>query len=145
MLICAGPGVKAGTKCDQPVNLLDMYPTLVEMCGLPPKAGLSGISFAPQIEDPSCARPPSITANEKGFSIRTNRWRYIAYHDGSEELYDHDVDPMEWINLAGLPEFAAIKKELSAFVPKNTAPPRSRDTKPRKTELGKKPTKTSDR
>ncbi len=131
VLICAGPGIEPGTRCDQPVNLIDMYPTLVELCRLAPRTDLGGISFLPQLKDPSCEREhPSITANAKGFSVRTERWRYIAYRDGSEELYDHDKDPMEWDNLANKPDLAKIKNSLKAFVPENPAPAPAR-TKPR--------------
>jgi len=130
VLICAGPGVKPGTRCEQPVNLMDMYPTLLEMCGLPPKAGQAGASFVPQLSDPGCKRDPSITANEKGVSVRSVRWRYISYRDGSEELYNHDKDPMEWDNLASKPEFAEIKKTLSAFVPQQSAPARAASKAP---------------
>jgi arylsulfatase A-like enzyme len=126
VLICAGPGVAAGTRCNQPVSLLDIYPTLLEMCGLPAKAGLAGESFVPQIKDPGCQRArPSVTANNQGFSVRTERWRYIAYNDGSAELYDHEKDPMEWDNLAARPEFAEIMETLKAFVPKNPSPSRN--------------------
>ena len=122
VLMCAAPGVKAGMRCDQPVSLLDMYPTLLEMCNLPAKAGQAGESFFPQLKDPARKRAkPAITANEKGFSLRTERWRYIAYYDGSEELYDHDKDPMEWENLAGKPAYAEVRETLKAFVPKNPA------------------------
>ena len=124
VLICDAPGVKPGSRCTQPVNLLDMYPTLLQMCDLPKKENLAGKSFVPQLKDPKLARDPSVTANEKGFSIRSERWRYIAYTDGTEELYDHDNDPMEWHNLAGKPEFARIQASMKQFVPINPTPPR---------------------
>jgi len=125
VLICAAPGVKPGSRCKQPVNLLDIYPTLLEMCNLPMKDGLAGQSFLPQLRNPELARDPSITANEHGFSVRSERWRYIAYNDGTEELYDHDNDPMEWHNLAGKAEHARIQASLKKFVPKNPVPPRN--------------------
>lgn len=100
------------------------------MCGLPPRAGQAGAGFVPQLNDPGCKRAPSVTANEKGFSVRTVRWRYIAYHDGSEELYDHDKDPMEWDNLAPKPDFAEVKRTLKAFVPQHPAPARTAAKEP---------------
>lgn len=124
VMVCAGPGVPAGTRCTQPANLMDMYPTLVEMCGLPSKPGLAGASLVPQFRNPSAPRGPSITANDKGFTVRTERWRYIWYYDGAEELYDHDQDPNEWDNLANQSQFAEIQKSLKAFVPKTPAPAR---------------------
>ena len=54
--------------------------------------------------------------------MRTEKWRYIHYSDGSEELYDDENDPNEWTNLAEKPEFAAKKKELAAFLPKDNQP-----------------------
>lgn len=126
VLICAAPEVTAGTRCNQPVSLLDIYPTLLEMCKLPAKPGLAGESFLPQLKDPSCKRArPAVTANERGFSVRTERWRLIAYNDGATELYDHEKDPMEWDNLAAKPEFSEVMATLKAFVPKNPAPARN--------------------
>jgi arylsulfatase A-like enzyme len=131
VLVCAGPGVTPATRCNQPVNLIDMYPTLLEMCGLPPRADQAGVTFLPLFKDPTKHRDPSITANEKGFTVRTQRWRYIAYHDGAEELYDHDKDPNEWDNLAGKAEFAETKKTLRAFMPKDPLPGRKPDSEPK--------------
>jgi arylsulfatase A-like enzyme len=129
VMICAAPGVEPGLRCNQPVNLMDMYPTLLEMCGLPAKPNQAGITFLPQLTDPALHRDPSITANDKGFSVRTERWRYIWYYDGSEELYDHDKDPMEWDNLAGKPELKSIQEKLKAFVPRNPVPGRQPEKK----------------
>ena len=132
VLICAAPGVAAGTRCNQPVSLLDVYPSLLEMCNLPAKAGQAGESFLPQLKDPARKRAqPAVTANPRGFSVRTERWRYIWYYDGSEELYDHDKDPMEWDNLAGKAELAAMKDTLKTFVPQNPLPPRKPDGEPK--------------
>jgi arylsulfatase A-like enzyme len=131
VLMCAGPGIPTGTRCDQPVNLLDMYPTLLEMCDLPPKAEQAGISFLPQIKDRTKERDPSITANEQGFSVRSQNWRYIWYYNGTDELYDHTHDPMEWDNLASVETFREIKEWHKAFVPKNPVPGRNPKKKPK--------------
>ena len=65
-----------------------------------------------------------MTTFRKGnHGVRSERWRYIRYHDGTEELYDHNVDPMEWTNLASKPELAAVKKELAKWLPKVNAEP----------------------
>lgn len=125
VLICAAPGVKAGSECNQPVNLMDLYPTLLEMCALPEKENQSGISLVPLLKNPKTPRKtPSITASEKGFSLRTDQWRYIRYTDGGEELYDHSRDPNEWENLAENPEYKDIKEVLKGFLPENPVTPR---------------------
>ncbi len=142
VLICAAPGVKPGSRCKQPVNLIDIYPTLLEMCALPMKDGLAGQSFLPQFRDPTIVRDPAVTANEHGFSIRSERWRYLVYNDGSEELYDHDKDPMEWYNLAGNEEYASIQASLKKFVPEHRVPPRNPKAKS-KPEASVKPGPTT--
>lgn len=137
VLMCSAPGVTTGgTRCAAPVNLVDMYPTLIDLCGIPSKDGLGGISFVPQLKNPATKRNrPSVTANPEGFSLRTEQYRYIWYYDGAEELYDHRKDPMEWNNLAGKPEYRYIKEKLKAFVPKNPAP---KYTQPKKGKKKKK-------
>ncbi len=54
--------------------------------------------------------------------MRTQRWRYIRYSDGTEELYDHDKDALEWINLAGDPKYTEIKKQLAKWLPRTNVP-----------------------
>jgi choline-sulfatase len=124
-LIFAGPGAQRGAQCTQPAELLDMYPTLVELCGLPAKSGLEGHSLAPQLKDPKTPRRwPAITSHNQGNdTVRTEHWRYIHYADGSEELYDHRSDPNEWTNLVSRVEYAATKQELAHWLPKSPAPP----------------------
>jgi choline-sulfatase len=123
--IFAGPGVTKGAQCGQPVELLDLYPTLVELCGLPKRDGLEGHSLAPQLKDAQTARPwPAITThNQNNHTIRTEHWRYIRYADGSEELYDHRRDPDEWTNLAADPAHATTKRDLVQWLPKVNLPP----------------------
>ena len=101
-LIFAGPGVTGGQRCSWPVELLDIYPTLVELAGLPARADLEGLSLAPQLSDAAAARSrPAITSHNQGnHAVRSEHWRYIQYADGTEELYDMQADPHEWKNLA---------------------------------------------
>ena len=124
-LIIAGPGVSAGATCARPAELLDLYPTLVELCGLPPRDGLDGHSLVPQLKDANAPRPwPAITTHNRGsHSVRSERWRYIRYADGTEELYDHRDDPHEWNNLANDPRFADVKRDHSRWLPAHEAQP----------------------
>lgn len=118
-LIFAGPGVAVGATCEQPAELLDMYPTLVELCGLPQRTGLEGHSLAPQLKDATAPRrwPAITTHNENNHAIRTERWRYIRYADGAEELYDLRSDPNEWTNLIGDVRYAGTVGELRQWLP----------------------------
>jgi arylsulfatase A-like enzyme len=123
-LIFAGPGVSAGAKSSQPAELLDMYPTLMELAGLPKKEGLEGISLIPQLKDADTPRErPAITTHNPGnHSVRSERWRYIRYADGSEELYDHLRDPNEWSNLADNSDYAGVIENLASWLPADDAP-----------------------
>lgn len=100
-LIFAGPGVVGQQKCQQPAELLDIYPTLLDLCGLPPNHDLEGLSLRPQLRDSLAKRErPAVTSHNVGnHSVRSQRYRFIRYADGSEELYDHETDPHEWRNL----------------------------------------------
>jgi choline-sulfatase len=122
-LVIAGPGVRASAKCVQPAELLDLYPTLVELCGLPPRDGLDGHSLVPQLKDAQTARPwPAITTHNRGsHSVRSRRWRYIRYADGTEELYDHQADPHEWTNVASDSRLAQVKREHARWLPSHEA------------------------
>jgi choline-sulfatase len=124
-LIFAGPGVTAGQRSTQPVELLDIYPTLIELTGTPTRSDLEGISLTPQLKVAATQRErPAITTHNQGnHSVRSERWRYIHYADGSEELYDMVRDPNEWTNLAALPEHAQVIAEHKKWLPKIDRPP----------------------
>jgi len=124
-LIFAGPGINADVKCNKPAQLLDMYPTLVELAGLPERKGLDGYSLVPQLKDPNTDREwPAITTHNPGnHSLVSESWRYIHYADGSEELYDIKADPNEWHNLANDPQYADVKKSLRRHMPVDDAEP----------------------
>lgn len=123
-LMFAGPGVRQGAS-KRPAELLDLYPTLIDVCGLPEKGDLEGHSLAPQLKNADAPRAwPAITSHGPGnHSVRTERYRYIRYADGSEELYDYESDPNEWTNLAAKDELAAVKRELAEWLPKSSTPP----------------------
>lgn len=124
-LIFAGPGVTRGAECSRPVELLDLYPTLVELSGLPADKKLEGHSLVPLLRNAKARRawPAITTHNQNNHTVRTERWRYIRYADGSEELYDHQTDPDEWHNLAADPRFARVLRNHKRWLPKVNVPP----------------------
>lgn len=102
--IIVAPGVApAGSRCDAPVSLLDLYPTLVELCGLEYSGTLDGLSLVPLLRESTAdwERPAVMTYKRGNHAVRSQHWRYIRYADGTEELYDHRSDPQEHRNLAG--------------------------------------------
>lgn len=122
-LLFAGPMIASGPACAEPASLLDIYPTLLEHCGLSTLPHLEGISLAPQLTDPTTPREhPAITSSYFGnHAIRTRDWRLIVYDDGAKELYDHRSDPNEFHNLANVPEHQATVERLSHWLPKDAA------------------------
>jgi choline-sulfatase len=124
-LIVAGPGVRSGAVCSRPAELLDLYPTLSELCALSAPPPLDGHSLVPQLKDAKAARPwPAITTHgPNNHAVRTENWRYIRYADGSEELYDMRKDPNEWKNLAADARYAKQKQELVRLLPAQSAAP----------------------
>jgi iduronate 2-sulfatase len=140
-MIIRAPGVaKAGSEVKQPVSLIDLYPTLIDLCGIEADnrkndkgAPLDGFSLRPLMEDPSCGewdgpdaalsmvyggfRAGKFTEAERwnpaaqNWSLRSAGWRYIIYNNGMEELYNHETDPLEWDNvLKQNPEVATQMK-----------------------------------
>ncbi len=109
-----------GSQCKATVSLVDVYPTLVELCGLePPAHRLDGHSVAPLLKDPGMEwdHPSLTTYGVEYSSVRSERYRYIRYPDGTEELYDHETDPFEFENIAGEPGMEAVKEELTREIP----------------------------
>ena len=114
--------------CNKPVSLIDLYPTLIDICNLPENPNseigdkmLDGKSLVPLLNNPggdNWEKRPILTAvktnntDEVHFSVLTGRYRYTLCFDGEEELYDHDKDPNEWVNLSGENEFLELKKNL---------------------------------
>jgi arylsulfatase A-like enzyme len=121
------PGVTSpGSVCDATVNLLDLYPTFNELCSLPPVSQqLDGTSLVSLLKNPKAEwnRPAVTTYLQNDHAVRDNQWRYIRYHDGSEELYDDVSDPNEWTNVAAKPENAGVKARLAKWLPTENAPP----------------------
>ena len=123
-MIVIAPGVtKPGSTCTRPVNLLDVYPTLNELCGLPNRNDLDGVSLVPLLKNPQAEweRPSITTWGKNNHSARGNRYRYTRHADGSEELYDHQQDPDEFTNLANQKELANVKERLRKWFPQKNA------------------------
>jgi len=124
-LIIAGPGIHKGGTCRRPVGMIDLYPTLVDLCGLPERPILEGKSLRGLLEDPTATweRPALTTFGPGNHSLRSERYRYTRYADGSEELYDHEVDPSERVNLACLDTHQEIITDLRRHLPTVNRPP----------------------
>jgi arylsulfatase A-like enzyme len=126
--IISAPGTTVpGSRCDVPVSLLDIYPTLVDLCDLPDPGHLEGQSLVPLLKEPH-SRADRGVVTTFGFmdhSIRTRRWRYIRYRNGDEELYDHDHDPGEFHNLAGTGRYGSVKEGLARWIPGRNVEPYS--------------------
>lgn len=124
LMIRTADRAAVGKEVKQAVSLVDLYPTLVDMCGLPlPSHKLSGESLVPFFRSADFRRtmPAFVTYGKGNDSVVDERWRYIRYADNTEELYDHSVDPNEWTNLVGNPQSDRQKKRLSAWLEKGRA------------------------
>ncbi len=118
------PGRTAGGRCSKPVGLIDLFPTLVDLCGIAPKEGLDGASIVPLLTDPKAKweRPTITTFGRNNHTVRSEHWRYIRYADGSQELYDHRADPNEWRNVAADPANAPVIAAHAKWLPKLNVP-----------------------
>jgi len=123
-LIISAPDLAAtrGKRCKRPVSLVDLYPTLVELCGLPARDGLDGRSIAPLVRKPETEwEYPAVISRGGDHAVRSQRWHYIRYADGGEELYDAARDPHQWKNLARDTRFTDAKTKLRKWLPGNKA------------------------
>lgn len=130
-LIVYAPGMQAsGQATEQLVELIDFYPTLVSLTGLPDRKGLDGIDFSPVLDDPRHETKEAVfsvvsrsndpngnhakSKDYLGRSVRTARYRYTEWDHGKRgvELYDHQTDPRELVNLADKPELASVQEHL---------------------------------
>ena len=125
LAIAVPGGTDDGGTCGRVVEFVDLYPTLAELAGLDVRADLAGVSLVPLLNDPAAPRDrPAFTQTARradggrgmGYSVRTDRWRFTRWPDGSEELFDHDADPGETANLAGDPAHDATAGRLRALL-----------------------------
>ncbi|MFP6676012.1 MAG: sulfatase [Pirellulaceae bacterium] len=131
------PGVTpAGRVCARPIDYMNIYPTLNDLCQLsapknPKGQQLAGLSMRTLLADPNSAweRPALTTYGRNNHSLRGEHFRYIRYADGSEELYDHRTDPMEFTNLAKKQDLFDVKKRFAKWLPTDNVPVAPRDTK----------------
>ena len=121
-LIVSAPGFKAGQRSERPAELIDIFPTLLDLAKLEKDEKQEGQSLVPLLKDPAAEWDhPAITSfGPDNYSVRSTRYRFIQYRDGSQELYDHSKDPHEWTNLANSPEKKAVIAKLRAFLPKKS-------------------------
>lgn len=124
-LMISAPGLRKKQTCTKPAQLVDMYPTLVELCGLPmPESRLDGRSLVPLLKNPQADWEwPAITCNGRdSYSLTFEDWKYNRFFDGSEELYDLKNDPLCHVNLAKVPEQTERKKQFAQYLPKASHP-----------------------
>ncbi|MES2659580.1 MAG: sulfatase [Verrucomicrobiota bacterium] len=119
-LLWVVPGVtKPGSVCERTVDLMSIYPTLADLCGIETPKHVEGRSIRPLLMDPKgpWETPALTTYTLSSHAVRSEGWRYIRYRNGEEELYDEAADPNEWKNLAADPAMAARKTELAKHLP----------------------------
>lgn len=115
LLIKAPNIAKSGTRSKRTVNLLDLYPTILDLANIPKNDKNEGRSIVPLLKNPDKKWDyPSLTQMGKGRNtIRTEKWRYIRYENNDEELYNHTIDSLEWNNLVSNNQYKSIKESLS--------------------------------
>lgn len=123
-IVVAPNAASSGQVCDVPVDLMTIYPTIVDLTGLPERAGIEGSSLAPLLDD--CAADwtePAMTTNgANNHALRIDNWSYLRHANGDEELYDRRTDPWEWHNLAESEQTESLRKEFAAMLPCKTWP-----------------------
>ncbi|MEI7729282.1 MAG: sulfatase [Verrucomicrobiota bacterium] len=121
------PGLtKPNSRCDRTVDYMSMYPTLMDLCGLPTPAHVQGRSIRSLLADAQAPweQPAITTYKQNNHTVRSESWRYTHYSDGGEELYNETSDPYEWTNLARKgAEYNPVKTELGKFLPSDNKPP----------------------
>ncbi|MDF9798594.1 iduronate 2-sulfatase [Catalinimonas alkaloidigena] len=123
-LIFAGKDIPEGKIVSEPVELLSLYPTLLELSGLPAYHRNEGRSLVPLIRGEATADEwhAITTFGMNNHAVRTKDYRYIQYEDGGEEFYDHNVDPQEWNNMADHPMYQKAKADVKKHLPQMNVP-----------------------
>ncbi|WP_373516711.1 sulfatase [Pricia sp.] len=118
-LIIMGPGIPKGKVCTKPVQLLDIYPTLLELSDLEPDPKHEGNSLVPLLKNTEAEWPhfARTSFGPGNYAIVSDGYRFIQYNDGSEEFYDHGNDPHEWYNVINEPKYAETIDRHRAQVP----------------------------
>lgn len=119
-LIIMGPGIPQGKVCSKPVQLLDIYPTLLALSELEPDAAHEGNSLLPLLENPESewTNYARTSFGPGNYAIVSEGYRFIQYSDGSEEFYHHNIDPQEWHNAIDKPEYVDVIKKHRTQIPK---------------------------
>ncbi len=141
-LIIAAPGMKAAGQATKSLaEMIDFYPTLGELCGLPTPENLAGVSLAPVLDDATAApRDAALTQYANGYSLRSGRYRYTEWGPQGRfgaELYDHNSDPHELVNLADDAKTAQLRQELRELLHKRIAQAQTPPSGLKRTGAGK--------
>jgi arylsulfatase A-like enzyme len=123
-LMVSAPGTAGqGKSSTALVELVDLYPTLCDLCNLTPPSGLEGYSFKPLLREPNrtwkrAAFTVALRGKEVGRTVRTERWRYTQWDAKGEalELYDQQADSDDYHNLASDPRYADVRAELKSLL-----------------------------
>ena len=121
-------GKPSNDNCKLPVSLIDIYPTLVDLCGLPKNQEIEGRSIVPLLRNPQTDWPyPALITHSphwhgSNHAVRSEKYYYIQYNKGAEELYDMSNDSNQLHNLATDSRYAETKKKLKKWIPKKNAP-----------------------
>jgi arylsulfatase A-like enzyme len=123
LIVVPPEGDRVAAAVDQPVSVLDLFPTLFDLCGLPPLQPVDGRSLVPWMQGKAGVESAAavMTWGEGNHSLRQGNWRYTRYRDGGEELYNQSSDPHEWHNLAADDRYGPVKRQLRQMLEQRLA------------------------